>query len=98
MLYCYANSRSWNVQMPWVKGRSGNAAGPRRGRTQFKKPLSEWKPTIVNEGDSIDCLDYLQAVIDSPATPQRDKLQAAAILAPFQHVKPTGKYLTVVKL
>jgi hypothetical protein len=57
--------------------------------------MKPWTPTIVEgEGDSLDCLDYCQAVIDSPVMPHREKLQAAAIIAPYRHPKASSHYLS----
>jgi hypothetical protein len=53
-----------------------------------------WEPKIVKEGDSIDCLDLAQAMIDSPGIPNREKVPLIAILAQYTHVKPVGQYLS----
>jgi hypothetical protein len=54
----------------------------------------QWEPKIVKEGDSIDCLDLAQAMIDSPGIPNREKVPLIAILAQYTHVKPVGQYLS----
>jgi hypothetical protein len=85
--------------MPFKKGVAANPRGiggfepGRSGNLNGRPRQDSVLPKIVKQGDSIDCLEYLQAVIDSSAS-NRDKLQAAAILAPFKHVKATGKTLS----
>jgi hypothetical protein len=69
---------------------SGSQGGPgsRGGKTL-------WEPTVVDgEAPPVDPLDYLSDVVSGRARPDRDKTTAAAILAPFMHVKPTGEFLS----
>jgi hypothetical protein len=96
----WKKGESGNLQGRLRPGETANPAGrPRRGPGSQGGPGSrggktEWTPTIVKDGDSIDCLDFAQALIDSPNVPNQQKLTATAILAPFRHVKPTGEYLS----
>jgi hypothetical protein len=51
------------------------------------------KPVDAQGKPSMDCLDLTQSVIDNPSISVRDKLTAAAILAPYKHSKAEGHRL-----
>jgi hypothetical protein len=86
-------------------GRSQNKGGRPKGSKNrgyyFKNgewvpkgEKTEWEPRVVEPGDDLDCLDYCQSVVSSPSMPHRDRMTAAAILAPFRHLKPQGRFLS----
>jgi hypothetical protein len=64
-----------------------------RGGPGAQSGKTEWEPKVVEPGDDLDCLDYCQSVVSSPSMPHRDRMQAAAILAPFRHLKPQERFL-----
>ena len=80
--------------MVFKPGQSGNPKGRKPGpRTAaFRKT-----PIVLNllrERNDVDSLDLLSAVVSHPDIELPMRVQAAAMLAPFQHAKCTSRYIS----
>jgi hypothetical protein len=57
-----------------------------------------WEPKVVNDGNEfehVDCLDFLQSLVNDPNKPDRDRMGAAGIIAQYKYTKPIGEYLSI---
>jgi hypothetical protein len=57
-----------------------------------------WEPKVVNHGNEfehVDCLDFLQSLVNDPNKPDRDRMGAAGIIAQYKYTKPLGEYLSI---
>jgi hypothetical protein len=75
--------------MPFKPGVSGNPRGRAKGARDFRAVI----PITLNGKPAPDSLEYCAAVIAEEHAPTPFKIQAAAILAPYQHSRRTARYI-----
>jgi hypothetical protein len=76
--------------MPFKPGQSGNPKGRAVGFRPRKTKLSLRE--IANRGD-VDTIVFLSAVVSAEKLDLSLRLQAAGLLAPYQHSRATARYV-----
>jgi hypothetical protein len=77
--------------MPFQPGISGNPRGRKPG---WRKKAQPWLGVTLEGDNAPDSLEYLASVVAADKAPTSYRIQAAAVLAPFQHSKSTVRLIS----